>query len=186
MSQFKVVFQNTISEGFSPSDVEQNLTRPLKLDAATVKKLLSRQETVIKKGVESDVAEKYRKLLNKCGIGCDIRPMVPPPESKIGVPEAPVVEPESSSSKTPESKKGILIPEKVDIPGDQVPFYRTIWFFILTFILFSPASFIVGVTGDVYLKKKGEVYKYDNKYRWLIVFLSAVFIFKGVAYQLQQ
>lgn len=183
MSQFKVVLQNTISEGFSQSDVEQNLTRGLQLDAATVKKLMSRQETVIKKGVESEVAEKYRKLLNRCGIGCDIRPMVLPPEVSVGAPEAPIVDSEPSSSKKAESKKGML--EKVDIPCDQVPFYRTIWFFVLTFLFFSPASLIVGVTGDVYLKKKREVYKYDNKYRWLIVFLSAVFIFKGVAYQLQ-
>ncbi|MBE9398477.1 hypothetical protein IOQ59_14545 [Pontibacterium sp. N1Y112] len=184
MSQFKVVLQNTIAEGFNHEEVERNLARFLKTDDATVKKLITRRETVIKKGVESDVAEKYRKLLDKCGVGCEIRPMLPTSDENKPLSDQTnrIVQAGLAPSEAPKSSMPSLI--LTDLTYDQVPFYRKWWFIVLAILLFSPASFLICLTGNIYAKKRDGVYKYSRGLKWLVIFISFVFIFKAVVHQL--
>ncbi|WP_104041091.1 hypothetical protein [Vibrio hyugaensis] len=73
------------------------------------------------------------------------------------------------------SAKNSWAQEALDIPEDEIPWYRWRWFFVLTFLLFSPATLVIGFSGNVYGKNvygknKGEVFKLpnQNKYGLLI------------------
>lgn len=66
------------------------------------------------------------------------------------------------------SKKDIISQEALDIPENEIPWYRWRCFLILTFLLFSPATLIIGFSGNVYGKKvfgknKGQVFKLPNQ-----------------------
>lgn len=88
MSQFKVVLQNAISEEYTQLEVEQNLARLLKISDQKIERLLSKPETTVKKGVDSDIAEKYKKLIERCGLSCEIRPMETPATASIEMDQA--------------------------------------------------------------------------------------------------
>ena len=64
--------------------------------------------------------------------------------------------------------------EKVDLSYDEVAWYRKRWFLFVTFLLFMPATVVIALTGDVYMKKDDEVYKFSERQRWMIVAVVGV------------
>lgn len=168
MSKFEVVLKNSVVEGVSPEEVKENLTQLLKLDAYKVNKLMNRPETVIKKGIESEVAERYRVLLEKCGVGCEIRPVqsVEATPDQMSVPSAEI-SPDERLLIT-EKKPKRFEPVLVDLTYDQIPFFRKGWFIASTLILFVPLAFFLLVSGDVYAKRNENVYKFSKSLRWIL------------------
>ena len=45
----------------------------------------------------------------------------------------------------------------------QVPFHRKRWFIVLCFLFFAPIAFFIAISGDIYLERNGQVYKYSEK-----------------------
>lgn len=115
MSQFKVVLQNAISEEYTQLEVEQNLARLLKISDQKIEKLLSRPETTVKKGVDSDIAEKYKKLIERCGLSCEIRPMDITPVKEI---------PESQHPQETESNTSVYAPPKAELSPEASKPYK--------------------------------------------------------------
>ncbi|OAN11428.1 hypothetical protein A3K86_21025 [Photobacterium jeanii] len=64
----------------------------------------------------------------------------------------------------------------VDVSYDQIPFYRKRWFWVLSFLLFTPLSFIILITGECYLENDNQVYKLPRKQRTSLAFTSFVFM----------
>lgn len=62
--------------------------------------------------------------------------------------------------------------EPLDIPESEIPWYRWRWLFIVTFILFFPAMLLIGLTGNVYGKQSGEVFKLSNKFKYLLMLIG--------------
>jgi hypothetical protein len=64
----------------------------------------------------------------------------------------------------------------------QVPWFRKNWFAILCFFIFTPALFLVLVTGDVYYKKKGQLTTYGKVAKnFSLVWCVFTFIYLAVA-----
>lgn len=73
MSEFRVVLFDTIKDGFSKEDVKANLAKYLKIDSVKAERLLTRPESVIKKSINAEIAAKYKRALDKCGIAYEIQ-----------------------------------------------------------------------------------------------------------------
>lgn len=65
--------------------------------------------------------------------------------------------------------------EKIDVLYDQLPWYRKRWFMFITLLLFMPATIVITLTGDLYMEKNGEVYKFTNKQKNLVLIVCFVF-----------
>lgn len=66
---------------------------------------------------------------------------------------------------------------------DQVPWYRKNWFFILSFLIFSPVAIALLLTGDIYYEKKGKLQTFSKANKIVAVVLAlALFanVFQGV------
>lgn len=73
MSEFQIVLFNTIKDGFSKDDVKTNLAKYFNIDTEKAEVLLQRPKSVIKKGVNSESASKYKIVLDRCGIDYEIK-----------------------------------------------------------------------------------------------------------------
>lgn len=82
MSEFQVVLFNTIKDGFTKEDVIANLAKYLKVDAGKAEILLQRPESVVKKRTDSKSASKYKMILDRCGIGYEIRALSLQPQDE--------------------------------------------------------------------------------------------------------
>ena len=47
----------------------------------------------------------------------------------------------------------------------QVPFYRKRWFIALAALFFAPLGAIVAMSGDIYLCRRGKVFKFAEKHK---------------------
>lgn len=66
---------------------------------------------------------------------------------------------------------------KVDIDYSQVPFFRKRWFIVVSLLCFMPAALIIALTGNVYLKSRGEVYQLANsRFNHLLLFACALIV----------
>lgn len=66
---------------------------------------------------------------------------------------------------------------KVDIDYSQIPFYRKRWFICVSLLCFMPAALIIALTGNVYLKSRGEVYQLPNsRFNHLLLFACALIV----------
>ncbi|UPQ83535.1 MULTISPECIES: hypothetical protein [Pseudomonas] len=66
---------------------------------------------------------------------------------------------------------------KVDLDYSQIPFYRRRWFVGLSVLCFMPAALVIALTGDVYLKSKGRVYRLPNSpFNHLVLFACVMII----------
>lgn len=68
---------------------------------------------------------------------------------------------------------------ETELNYDEVLWYRKCWFFILSMLIFMPATIVIGLTGDIYTKRKGIVYKYSTMTRMSSVIGSIVLILFG-------
>ncbi|MCJ0973789.1 hypothetical protein MST27_10450 [Pseudomonas sp. PS1] len=66
---------------------------------------------------------------------------------------------------------------KVDIDYAEVPFFRRRWFIFLLVLGCMPAALIIALTGDIYLKSKGEVYRLPpNRLNHLVLFAYVMIV----------
>ena len=70
--------------------------------------------------------------------------------------------------------------EKTDLSYDQVIWYRKRWFVIATVLVFAPATVLIGLTGDIYAKRDGAVYKFSEMYKNIVIFVAAFFIIQAI------
>ncbi len=66
-TRFAIVFQGQIAAGADPATVRKNLAKLFNADAERIEKMFSGQKVVIKKGLDSVAAGKYKVALGKAG-----------------------------------------------------------------------------------------------------------------------
>lgn len=67
------------------------------------------------------------------------------------------------------STKKNIMQEPLDIPENQIPWYRWRWVYMLAFFLCFPAMLLISLTGNVYGKDDGVIFKLSNKFKNLIL-----------------
>jgi hypothetical protein len=72
MSNYQLVFDGTISDGYQVEDVKKNLAALLKANETQIERLFSKPEVVLKKGMDYDSALQYQKALQKAGTVCKV------------------------------------------------------------------------------------------------------------------
>lgn len=72
MSNYKLVFDGTISAGFQVEDVKKNLATVLKANEEQIDLLFSKPEVVIKKNMDYESAMKYQKAMQQAGTICKV------------------------------------------------------------------------------------------------------------------
>ena len=72
MSNYNLVFDGTISDGYQVEDVKKNLATLLKANATQIEGLFSKNEVVLKQGLDYDSVIKYQKVLQKAGTVCKV------------------------------------------------------------------------------------------------------------------
>lgn len=66
---------------------------------------------------------------------------------------------------------------KVDLDYSQIPFYRRRWFIFVSLLCFMPAALIIALTGEVYLKSRGQVYRLPNsRFNHLLLFTCVLIV----------
>ncbi|KFX70099.1 hypothetical protein TMS3_0111415 [Pseudomonas taeanensis MS-3] len=70
--------------------------------------------------------------------------------------------------------------EKIRILYEKVPVYRKRWFVLLTLLIFLPATILIALTGDIYAKKGGSVYKFKNNAINQLLIMAATFMAAGL------
>jgi hypothetical protein len=73
MSNYNVIFEGNISSGYQLQDVKRNLADLFKLNEEKVDILFAKPRVVLKKGLDYDSAQKYRKALLKTGAICNVK-----------------------------------------------------------------------------------------------------------------
>ncbi|MGD8110502.1 hypothetical protein [Vibrio sp. TRT 17S01] len=68
--------------------------------------------------------------------------------------------------------------ELLDIAYEHTPWFRRRWFIGLTLLLFMPLTLCLVLSGDVYLKRQGLVYKMLPKQKRVITIMC--FILMGI------
>jgi hypothetical protein len=72
MSNYKLVFDGTISDGYQVEDVKRNLAALLKANETQIELLFSKPEVIIKKNLDHESATKYQKAMQKAGTVCRV------------------------------------------------------------------------------------------------------------------
>ncbi|KAA3655360.1 MAG: DUF805 domain-containing protein [Proteobacteria bacterium] len=103
MTQYKLVFSGDILPGHDPDQVKAQLLAMLKLAPEQAPRLFSGKRVTLKKGLDAERAQSYRRKLSAMGIGIRVeaerddteapRPATPPP--------APIRPPQAATPPTP-------------------------------------------------------------------------------------
>ena len=72
MSNYELVFDGTISDGYQVDDVKKNLATLLKANEKQIELLFSKPEVVIKKNLDYESAMKYQKAMQNAGTICKV------------------------------------------------------------------------------------------------------------------
>ncbi len=83
MSNYKLVFDGTISDGYQVDDVKKNLAMLLKANEQQIELLFSKPEVVIKKNLDHESAMKYQKAMQKAGTICKVMEIA---QNQVAVP----------------------------------------------------------------------------------------------------
>ena len=83
MSNYKLVFDGTISDGFQVDEVKKNLATVLKANEKQIELLFSKPEVVIKKNMEYESAMKYQRAMQKAGTICKVMEIA---QNEVAVP----------------------------------------------------------------------------------------------------
>ncbi|CAM3272694.1 hypothetical protein [Vibrio neptunius] len=70
--------------------------------------------------------------------------------------------------------------ERLDITYEQTPMYRRRWFICVSMLFFIPFTLILVLSGDVYLKRKGVVYRMLPTQKKFIVVACSGLILVGL------
>ncbi|MBU2895573.1 hypothetical protein [Vibrio hepatarius] len=81
----------------------------------------------------------------------------------------------TSETSLPEDSFGQL-----DITYDQTPWYRRRWFLCVTMLFFIPLTLILVLSGEVYLKRQGVVYKMQLSQKIRVVIACLVLLCVGL------
>lgn len=130
---FEIAISGEILDGENPEDVKARIGKMFNADEAKIAQLFSGNRVVIKKNVDQQTAEKYKKALNKAGAVCEIKslsPVVETPAVETPVaepaptpPPAPPVHAAPPEPREPIDYGDIAPPPQVDplgITGDQI------------------------------------------------------------------
>ncbi len=83
MSNYKLVFDGTISDGYQVDDVKKNLAMLLKANEQQIELLFSKPEVVIKKNLDYESALKYQMAMQKAGTICKVMEIA---QNQVAVP----------------------------------------------------------------------------------------------------
>ena len=83
MSNYKLVFDGTISDGYQVDDVKKNLASILKANENQIELLFSKPEVVIKKNLDYESAMKYQQAMQKAGTICKVMEIA---QNQVAVP----------------------------------------------------------------------------------------------------
>ena len=83
MSNYKLVFDGTISDGYQVDDVKKNLASILKANENQIELLFSKPEVIIKKNLDYESAMKYQKAMQKAGTICKVMEIA---QNQVAVP----------------------------------------------------------------------------------------------------
>lgn len=72
MRNYQLIFDGTITDGHQVEDVKKKLAGLLKANATQIEQLFTKQEVVLKKGMDYDSAVRYQKALQKAGTVCKV------------------------------------------------------------------------------------------------------------------
>ncbi|ACA87515.1 hypothetical protein [Shewanella woodyi] len=70
--------------------------------------------------------------------------------------------------------------EEPDIAIEEIKWYRWRWFLILTFCFVYPVCLVIGLTGNVYGKHQGVVFKLPNKVKHLFLITGFVLMLGNI------
>lgn len=70
--------------------------------------------------------------------------------------------------------------ELVDIRYEEISWYRKRWFMVVTILFFMPLTLAITLSGDLYLKRKNQVYKMLPKQKRTIVIVCVMFMAIGL------
>ena len=73
MSNYSVIFEGNISDGHQIQNVKKKLGTLFKIDNKRVDLLFARPQTVLKKGLDYDSAQKYRQAILHTGAVCNVK-----------------------------------------------------------------------------------------------------------------
>ena len=74
MSQYNLIFQGTIADGYRLEQVKKNLANIFKVDVKKVETLFTKDSVILKKDLNHESAVKYRQALLKAGAVCELAP----------------------------------------------------------------------------------------------------------------
>ncbi|MGE8501560.1 hypothetical protein DFO61_3224 [Ectopseudomonas oleovorans] len=70
--------------------------------------------------------------------------------------------------------------EKTRLKYDDVPMHRKRWFVFISLLVFLPATILIALTGDLYAKKDGTVYKFKSNAINQLIIMAVVFMLAGL------
>ncbi len=101
MEQFNIVVTNQILNQLPYEEVKNKLVATLKLSEAKVEKILSTKATTVKKSVDKATAHKYKNIIERCGVACELEAI----QQKLELVEKPVVEPQATRAVSPQASE---------------------------------------------------------------------------------
>ncbi len=119
MSQtFELIYNGSISKGFEPDQVKQNVARLYKIDVARIERLFSGELVVIKTGLDRETALKYQAAMKNAGAEVAIRPVQAAVPTAESAPKAEAAAPATESAPSPvvADDSGLSMAE----PGAQI------------------------------------------------------------------
>ena len=115
--EYQVVFRGEILPSKSVEEAKANLAALYKTDVTRIERLFSGKAMVLKKGVSREAGERYRGLLEKAGIACDLLPAgvaaPPPPPAEKTPAEQPEAVPPANAGKPGLKQAAAVMKEKV-------------------------------------------------------------------------
>jgi len=70
--------------------------------------------------------------------------------------------------------------EITNINYTAIVWYRKRWFIFLTLILFTPATILICLTGDIYAKREESTYKFGKDMKYCVVAAATLFLIQAV------
>ncbi len=118
MTQFELVFNGKLVDGFLLDQVKQNVGKLFKASPAQVEQMFSGKTVVLKNRLDDATAKKYRMLLQKHGAACIIRQMggqhaAPAPAQTNGRPSAFPAAKQTQTPATSEKEAAKPLPKPV-------------------------------------------------------------------------
>jgi hypothetical protein len=75
LNRYRVVFDGRIAEGFGVEEVKKNLVSLYKIESQKIERIFAKRPVVIRKDVDRQTAEKFKRAFEKAGALCRIVPI---------------------------------------------------------------------------------------------------------------